>query len=93
MSPTLQISKNFDLICKDYLRLNYIVSVICIEQEKKIIEDMVLPNSYILQAGGIMKGYVVFVGKTPNYGQAIIYVPLFESKDVVLHRFKFAFDF
>jgi heterodisulfide reductase subunit C len=41
LSPTLQISRDFDFICKNYLKLNYVVSVICTEEDKKIIEDMV----------------------------------------------------
>jgi hypothetical protein len=41
LSPTLQISKDFDFICKNYLKLNYVVSVICTEEDKKIIEEMV----------------------------------------------------
>jgi hypothetical protein len=62
-------------------------------RREKIIEQMVLPNNYIVQAGGIMRGYVVFIGNTPNYGSAMVYVPLFESKDVVRHRFEFPFEF
>lgn len=62
-------------------------------RREKIIEDRVLPNSYTVQAGGIMRGYVVFVGNTPNYGSAMVYVPLFKSKEVLLHRFEFPFEF
>ena len=62
-------------------------------RREKIIEETVLPNSYTLQADGIMRGYVVFVGNTPSYGSAMVYVPLFESKDVVHHRFEFPFEF
>jgi hypothetical protein len=62
-------------------------------RREKIIDQMVLPNSYTLQAGGIMRGYVVFLGNTPNYGSAMVYVPLFASKNVVLHRFEFPFEF
>jgi homospermidine synthase len=62
-------------------------------RREKIIEQMVLPNSYTLQAGGIMRGYVVFLGSTPNYGSATVYVPLFEIKDRVFHRFEFPFEF
>ena len=40
-----------------------------------------------------MRGYVVFVGNTPSYGPATVYVPLFESKEVALHRFEFPFEF
>jgi hypothetical protein len=62
-------------------------------RREKIIEETVLPNSYTLQAGGVMRGYVVFIGNTPNYGSAKVYLPLFKSKDVELHRFEFPFEF
>jgi hypothetical protein len=41
LTPTLQMSKDFDYICQKYLRLNYVVSVICTEEDKKIIQSMV----------------------------------------------------
>ena len=41
LSPTLQISKDFDYVCKNYIKLNYVVSVICNQDDKKIVEDMV----------------------------------------------------
>ena len=41
LSPTLQISKDFDYVCKNYLKLNYVVSVICDQNDKKIVEDIV----------------------------------------------------
>ena len=41
LSPTLQISKDFDYVCKNYLKLNYVVSVICDQNDKKIVENMV----------------------------------------------------
>jgi len=41
LSPTLQISKDFDYVCKNYLKLNYVVAVICNKDDKKIVEDMV----------------------------------------------------
>jgi len=41
LSPTLEISKDFDYICKNYLKLNYVVSIICTKEDKKIVEDMV----------------------------------------------------
>ena len=64
-----------------------------IARREKIIEDTVLPNTYNLPAGAIMRGYVVFVGNTPNYGSAMVYIPLFQTKEVVLHRFEFPFEF
>jgi hypothetical protein len=41
LSPTLQISKDFNYVCKNYLKLNYVVAVICNKDDKKMIEDMV----------------------------------------------------
>ena len=38
--PTPQIAKDFEYICTHYLKLNYIVTVICDEYEKKIVEEM-----------------------------------------------------
>jgi len=40
LSPTLQISKDFDYVCKNYLKLNYVVAVICNKDDKKIVEGM-----------------------------------------------------
>ena len=40
LSPTIQISKDFDYVCKNYLKLNYVVSVICNKDHKKIVEEM-----------------------------------------------------
>jgi hypothetical protein len=62
-------------------------------RREKIIQQMVLPNSYTIQAGGIMKGYVVFVGSMPSYGSAKVYVPLFKSERDEYHRFEFPFEF
>ena len=62
-------------------------------KREKIIEETVLPNSYNIQAGSVMQGYVVFLGNTPNYGPAKVYLPLFKSKDVEFHRFEFPFEF
>jgi hypothetical protein len=41
LSPTLQISKDFNYVCKNYLKLNYVVAVICDQNDKKIVENMV----------------------------------------------------
>jgi hypothetical protein len=40
LCPTNQIAKDFDYICKNYLKLNYVVDVICNKDEKKIVEEM-----------------------------------------------------
>jgi heterodisulfide reductase subunit C len=41
LCPTNVIAKDFEYICKNYLKLNYVVDVICNSDEKKIIEEMV----------------------------------------------------
>jgi hypothetical protein len=41
LSPTPQVAKDFEFILKDYMKLNYVVDVICNKDEKKIIENMV----------------------------------------------------
>jgi hypothetical protein len=41
LSPTMKISRDFNYVCKNYLKLNYVVSIICDQNDKKIIEDMV----------------------------------------------------
>ncbi len=40
LCPTNQIAKDFQYICEHYLKLNYVVDVICNKDEKKIVEDM-----------------------------------------------------
>jgi len=40
LCPTNQIAKDFEHICKEYLKLNYVVDVICNNDEKKIVEEM-----------------------------------------------------
>jgi hypothetical protein len=40
LSPTPQISKDFEHICKNYLKLNWVVSVIGTKDDQKIVEEM-----------------------------------------------------
>jgi hypothetical protein len=40
LCPTNEIAKDFDYICKNYLKLNYVVDVICNKDDKKIVEEM-----------------------------------------------------
>jgi hypothetical protein len=39
--PTNEIAEDFDYISQNYLRLNYIVDVICDKYDKKIVQDLV----------------------------------------------------
>lgn len=41
LCPTPQIAKDFEYICKNHMKLNYVVDVICNKDEKKIVENMV----------------------------------------------------
>ena len=38
--PTPQIAKDFEDICKNYLKLRYVVDVICNKDDKKIVEEL-----------------------------------------------------
>lgn len=38
--PTPKIAKDFEDICKNYLKLRYVVDVICDKNDKKIVEEM-----------------------------------------------------
>lgn len=40
LCPTPRIAKDFEDICKNSMRLNWVVDVICTKDEKKIIEEM-----------------------------------------------------
>jgi len=40
LCPTPQIAKDFEYICKNYMKMNYVVDVICNKDEKKIVEEM-----------------------------------------------------
>jgi len=41
ISPTPKIAEDFEYILKNYMKLNYVVDIICNKDEKKIIEEMV----------------------------------------------------
>ncbi len=40
LSPTIKLSKDFEYICKNYLKLNWVVSVIGTRDDQKIVEEM-----------------------------------------------------
>ena len=62
-------------------------------RREKIVNSWVLPNTLSIPPGGNLKGYVVFIGTTAEYGVAAVYVPVLKSKEEVLHRFEFSFQF
>jgi UDP-N-acetylenolpyruvoylglucosamine reductase len=41
ISPTPKIAEDFEFILKKYMKLNYVVDIICNKDEKKILENMV----------------------------------------------------
>jgi hypothetical protein len=63
-------------------------------RRESIINQWVLPNKLTIPPVGKIKGYVVFIGNTPRYGKANLYVPLFKPKsEDIIYRFEFAFEF
>jgi hypothetical protein len=64
-----------------------------IARRERIIKQTVLPHSYTLSANGIMKGYLVFLGNTPDHGEAQLQIPLFRTKNEEIHRFTFTYEY
>jgi len=52
----------------------------------------VLPNTPQAASGERIEGYVVFMGKFPTYGDATLYIPVFERENM-LKNFRFQFTF
>jgi hypothetical protein len=40
ISPTPKIAKDFEFIAKNYMKLNYVVDIICTKKDKKVVEEM-----------------------------------------------------
>ena len=57
-----------------------------------VIKEYVLPNTAQAASGERIEGYVVFMGKFPTYGDATLYVPVFDSENM-LNNFRFQFTF
>jgi hypothetical protein len=62
-------------------------------QRADIINDWVLPNELTVAPGGKAKGYAVFLGNFPSYGTAVLYVPVLQAEQYVIHRFDFDYTF
>jgi len=60
---------------------------------RKIIKENVFPNELEIVPGEIKSGLIVFQGRFPNYGDATIYLPIFDKKNQQLTRFIFNFEF
>ena len=66
---------------------------IYVSMRDNIIEKNVLPNSYMLNAGGALKGYLVFIGNTPTYGEAVVYIPVYRTERERIELFEFSYEF
>jgi hypothetical protein len=66
---------------------------IYVSMRENIIKKNVLPNSYSLNAGGAIKGYLVFMGNTPTYGEAVLYIPVYRTERERLELFEFSYEF
>jgi hypothetical protein len=60
---------------------------------ENIIEKNVLRNSYTISAGGAIKGYLVFIGNTPTYGEAALYIPVYRTERERVELFEFTYEF
>ena len=58
-----------------------------------VIKEYVLPNTAQAASGEPIEGYVVFMGKFPSYGDAVLYIPVFENENSMLNNFRFTFAF
>ena len=58
-----------------------------------VIKEYVLPNTAQAASGERIEGYIVFMGKFPTYGDATLYIPVFESENKMLNNFRFQFTF
>ncbi len=63
------------------------------QKKERAIKKYVLPNSISIRSGGTAKGYAVFMGNLPRYGQASVYIPLLREKTELIHNFNFLFEF
>ena len=66
---------------------------IYVSRRENIIEKTVLPNSYTLNTGGAVKGYLVFLGNTPTYGEAVLYIPVYRTERERVELFTFTYEF
>lgn len=60
---------------------------------KKIIQENVLPNELSIEENTLSTGLLVFTGRFPKYGKAVVYVPLFLEKNRPVNTFSFEFEF
>ena len=66
---------------------------IYVSMRENIIDKNVLPNSATISGGGAIRGYLVFIGNTPTYGEAVLYIPVYRTKDERVELFSFTYEF
>jgi len=60
---------------------------------KQVIKKNVFKNKFFIKRGEESEGFIVFKGAFPDYGKAIIYVPIFDDSGNMLNRHKIEFEF
>lgn len=66
---------------------------IYVSMRENIIEKNVLSNLATISGGGAIRGYLVFIGNTPTYGEAVLYIPVYRTKDERVELFSFTYEF
>jgi hypothetical protein len=66
---------------------------IYVSMRENIVEKNVLPNSATISGGGAIRGYLVFIGNTPTYGEAVLYIPVYRTKEERVELFTFTYEF
>ena len=75
--PTPQIAKDFEYVCKNSLKLNWVVDVICTKDEIKIVEDMA---EYIIDKE-LMKSFMLGSPKLASLKDSEFLQKLSEEED------------
>ena len=60
---------------------------------RNVIDKNVFDNKTLIKKGDSMAGYLVFKGQFPDYGKAVIYIPIFDKSGRVLKRYEIEFEF
>jgi hypothetical protein len=65
------------------------------EHRKKeaAVKQYVMGQEYTIQPGDIIQGYLVFMDKFPQHGDAELVIPIFETNETVITTFKFPYVF
>ena len=60
---------------------------------KTVINKNVFDNHNVIQKGINTEGYLVFKGPFPDYGRAVIFIPIFDESGRMLKRYEVDFEF